>query len=494
LFNPKNSVSSLGMNEKEVLLVFPGKYKAPDPQVPLSVLHIAAMLKQDGFSVRILDMRLQDYRRYRLGEPVFVGISCMSGMQIRYALEFARYVKQQKPACPLVWGGVHPTLLPEQTASHELVDVVVRGEGELIVKDLANHLSLGKPLSEVAGVTYKSEGAIKSNPDGEVINLNDIPINLPYELLQTDKYPSIKTGRFHIQTSRGCPHRCGFCYNTLFNKQKWRGKNAKRVLDEIEYVLGKFPNVKIIDPIDDNFFVDKQRVEDICHGLLERKLNIQWRANCRFDYLSGYDGNFLGLLEMSGCVELDFGGESGSERLQEFIHKDVTAEQILRSVQNLKIWAPKIEPYVSWMSGLPGETDEDLNKTFDLMDQMRTVNSKVQHYGIFVYTPFPSPVIDQLPLRFKQPKSLEEWSDIAVFHFNPPWHSKTQLAKLHTISAVTRIAFYPKTRIQERSLAFRFAYGLINKIARYRWRHRNFSYPVELKIIDAVARKFKGYL
>jgi anaerobic magnesium-protoporphyrin IX monomethyl ester cyclase len=187
LFNPKNSVSSLGMNEKEVLLVFPGKYKAPDPQVPLSVLHIAAMLKQDGFSVRILDMRLQDYRRYRLGEPVFVGISCMSGMQIRYALEFARYVKQQNPRCPLVWGGVHPTLLPEQTASHELVDVVVRGEGELIVKDLANHLSMGKPLSEVAGVTYKSEGVIKSNPDGEVINLNDIPINLPYELLQTDK-------------------------------------------------------------------------------------------------------------------------------------------------------------------------------------------------------------------------------------------------------------------------------------------------------------------
>ena len=146
--------SSLSSNDsKEVLLAFPGKFKAPDPQVPLSLLHIAAMLKQEGFTVRILDMRLEDYRHYHLGNPVFVGISCMSGMQIRYALEFARYVKKQNLSCPIVWGGVHPTLLPEQTVSHELVDIVVRGEGELIVKDLANRLSNSQPIDTVAGIT-----------------------------------------------------------------------------------------------------------------------------------------------------------------------------------------------------------------------------------------------------------------------------------------------------------------------------------------------------
>lgn len=490
-----NTNSHLSINgSKEVLLAFPGKYKAPDPQVPLSLLHIAALLKQEGFTVRILDMRLEDYRHYHLGTPVFVGISCMSGMQIRYALEFARYVKKQNLSCPIVWGGVHPTLLPEQTVSHELVDIVVRGEGELIVKDLANRLSNSQPIDTVAGITYKSKGVIKSNPDGEVIDLDAIPVNLPYDLLQTDKYPSIKSGRFHIQTSRGCPHKCGFCYNSVFNKRKWRGKSAKRVLDEIEYVLSKFPNVKIIDPIDDNVFVDKKRVEDICQGILDRKLNVQWRANCRFDYLSTYDKKFLELLEKAGCVELDFGGESGSARLQQFIHKDVTAEEMLQSVQALRVWAPFIEPYVSWMSGLPGETDEDLAQTFDLMDQMSAVNPKTQHYGIFVYTPFPSPVLDHLPKEFKSPKSLEEWSDIAVFHFDPPWHSKAHVAKLHTISAVTRCAFYPQSRIKERDLAFRFAYGLMNKLARYRWRHRYFGFPIELKIANALARKFKGYL
>jgi radical SAM superfamily enzyme YgiQ (UPF0313 family) len=142
-------------DKPEAVLVYPGKYKAPNPIVPLAMLYLAASLEQEGFAVRILDMRLQDYRRFELGEPVFVGISCMSGLQIKYALEFARYARLRNNRVPLVWGGVHPTLLPEQTASNELVDVVVRGEGELIIKDVANALAEDQPLDDVAGVTYK---------------------------------------------------------------------------------------------------------------------------------------------------------------------------------------------------------------------------------------------------------------------------------------------------------------------------------------------------
>ena len=439
-------------------------------------------------------MRLEDYHHFQVGAPLFVGISCMSGLQIKYALEFARYTRLKAPLSPLVWGGVHPTLLPQQTASNDFVDIVVRGEGELIVKDLANALAQDRPLDDVAGITYSVNGSIKSNPDGKVIDLDAIPIALPYELLPMEKYPSFKAGRFHVQTSRGCPHRCGFCYNTLFNKNRWRGKSANRVLDEIEFILKKYPHINIIDPIDDNVFVDEHRVKQICQGIIDRKLAVRWRANCRFDYLASYGKDFLELLERSGCVELDFGGESGSERLQQLIHKDVTAEEMLESVDKLRRWAPSIEPYVSWMSGLPTETDEDLAQTFDLMDRMREVNQKTQHYGIFVYTPFPSPVMNYLPPEFEAPQTLEEWGSIHVFHFNPPWHSKTRVEKLHTISAVTRLAFYPQARIRERDLAFKFAYGIMNRIAKYRWRHRNFRFPIEMKVTDAVARWFKGFL
>ncbi len=479
---------------REILLVFPGRYKAPNPQVPLCLLHIASPLMSEGYKVRIIDMRIENYREFKIGNPVFVGISSMSGPQIRYGLEFARKVRAEKPSCPIVWGGVHPSLLPEQTAASQYVDVVVRGEGEMTIVELACKLGAGQPLNAVAGVTYKSEGRIKSNPDGPLIDMDTIPVELPYEFLRLDKYPALKTGRFHMQTSRGCPHRCGYCYNILFNKRKWRGKSAARVLDEIEYVLEKFPNVKIIDPIDDNFFVDKKRVEDVCRGIIKRKINVTWRANCRFDYFAHYDKDFVSLLEKSGCVELDFGGETASNRLLSLIGKDITSDQIIKAAENLRNWAPSIELYVSWMSGLPTETDEDLKKTCDLMDKMTQTNPKTQHYGFFVYTPFPSPLLEALGPEFKPPQSLEEWGNIEMFHFKAPWHSKKYIERLQAMSAVTSFAFYPKGKIKEYSILFQLGYGMLNRMAKFRWKHRYFEFPVELKTVNAIARKSRGYL
>jgi anaerobic magnesium-protoporphyrin IX monomethyl ester cyclase len=480
---------------KDVLLVFPGKYHAPNAQVPLSLLNIASSLIQSGFKTRLLDMRVEEYRTVMIGNPVFVGISAIHDSQIRYGLDFAKKTRTESPNVLIVWGGVHPSLLPEQTLASRYVDIVVRGEGESTVADLAHNLEAGEPLDAVKGISYKAEGEIKHNPDASLINLDSISINLPYELLKLDSYPTFKAGRFHIQTSRGCPHSCSYCYNSVFNRRRWRAKNPRRVLDEIEYIIEKFPNVKIIDPVDDNFFVDRKRVEDICRGMLERKINVKWRADCRFDYLSRYEGKFLELLQKAGCIELDFGGESGSERLQFLIGKDVTPDQMRTSVANLRKWAPNIEPYVSWMSGFPTETEEDLNKTFNLMDEMTQANPKTQHFGIFTYTPLSSNPLDTLlGPDFKPPQSLEEWGDVDVFHFSPSWHSKAYVKKLHAVSAVTKYAFYPQVRVREWSLAHRLSYGVLNKFAKFRWKHRFFRYPIEVRIADALTKKSRGYL
>jgi radical SAM superfamily enzyme YgiQ (UPF0313 family) len=484
------------LHNTEVLLVFPGKYHSPDPQVPLGILHAAYPLVNEGYDVRIFDMRLEDYRTFKLGNPVFVGISSMTGFQIQFTLDFAKKVRTEIPSCPIVWGGIHPSLLPEQTVRNPYVDIVVRGEAEAVITDLANALKTNQSLYNVKGITYRFNGEIRSNRDSQPINLDSIPVELPVNLLDLDKYPSVKAGRFHIQTSRGCPHKCGYCYNALFNKQKWRGKSPERVLDEIEYILERYPHVKIIDPIDDNFFVDKKRVEDICNGLIERKISVAWRANCRFDYLSKYSEEFISLLERSGCKELDFGGESGSEHLLRLMDKEITPAQMLESVENLKQYAPSIKPFVSWMSGLPSETNEDLQKTFDLMDEMSRVNPNTQHFGVFVFTPFPSPIATDLIQheQFVSPKSLEEWSEVDVFHFKPPWHPKEYVERLHAISAITRYAFQPEDRIKESGIAFRVGYRILGGIAKYRWRKRAFNHCIEMKVIDALARRFRGWV
>ncbi len=488
------STSKLDMQKKQVILVFPGKYKSTNPQMPLSIIHVADPLVHAGYKVRILDMRVENYRTFHVGNPVFVGISSMSGTQISYGLQFAKKVRVESPSSPIVWGGVHSSLQPEQTAKSNYVDIVVRGEGDLVVVKLANRLSEGRPLDDVEGITFKKEGTIRNNPDAPLIDLDSIPLDLPFNLLHLDRYPSLEKGRFHIQTSRGCPHSCGFCYNLIYNKRKWRGKSSHRVIAEIEYVLKEFPNTKIIDMIDDNFFVDEKRVEDICQALIDRNINVAWRASCRFDYLSTYSKNFIELLEKSGCKELDFGGETGSERLQSLICKDITYEQMISSLENLKRWGSNIEVYVSWVSGLPTETDDDLNDTFDLMDKMSEIYPKTQHFGLFIYTPYPSPIMDPLLIEFKPPQTLEEWGKVEVYRFKPPWHSKSQVKKLQAISAVSLLAFYPKDRIDEASFYFRIGFKVLNRIEKYRWRHRYFSIPIELKIVDALTKKFKGYL
>jgi anaerobic magnesium-protoporphyrin IX monomethyl ester cyclase len=478
----------------DVLLVFPGRFKAPDPQVPLQLLHVAGALQRAGYRPRILDLRLHDHRRLSLGDPVFVGITAMSGPQIRYGVEFAHHVRAALPGTAIVWGGVHPTLLPEQTVASPAADIVVRGEAELVVGPLADALAAGAALHDVAGITFLDDGQACSTPDAGLIDLDSIPVELPWDLLELERYPTLQSGRVHLQTSRGCPHRCGFCYNTGFNDRRWRGKSPGRVVDEMAYLLERFPATKILDPVDDNFFVNRKRAEAICNGILERGLKVAWRANCRFDYLATYEGAFLSLLERAGCMELDFGGESGSAAMQDFVSKDVTAEEILRSVENLARYAPSIDPFASWLSGLPGETFADMEQTFDLMDAMEAANPRTQHYGIFMYTPFPSPLLETLPPEFTPPQSLEEWGEIEVFHFLPPWHDAAYVRKLQGVSAVTRWAFYPRSRIDEHGPAFKAAYSAVNRAARYRWRTRRFDRPLELQLANEASRRLRGFL
>ncbi len=487
------SAPSKSDTDESVLLVFPGKYKVPNPQVPLSLLHLAAYLKRSDFGVKIFDMRTEKYNDSLIRDPLFVGISSMSGHQIRFGLDLAKKVRESNVKTPIIWGGVHPTLLPEQTVANKSVDVVVRGEGEETIVELAKRFAANKPLNDVAGITYKVDGNIRSNPDRLPIKMDEIPINLPYELINTENYPSFKSGRFHIQTSRGCPHRCGFCYNSVFNKHGWRSKSIERVLDEFELILEKYPTTKCLDIIDDNYFVEGARVESICRGMLERGIDTTWRADCRFDYMSRYDENFLRLLEKSGCVELNFGAETGSEHLLELIHKDVTPEMMFKSVEKLRDYAPSIEPYVFWMSGLPKETEGDLEETYRVMETLSEINEKTQHVEICIYTPFPSPMLEEFASDYKLPTSLEEWGGVDVFHFRPPWHEKRYVDKLEAISAVTRYAFYPEARIIEMKQPYRAGYKLVHRLASLRWKHKYFGLPLELKAVTSLSRRVRGY-
>lgn len=483
--------------KQKILLVYPSQTGNFNPEIPLALLYVSSVLRENNIPCEIFDMQIKDYKECNLSDVFCVGITTMTGSMIKYGLEFAKMVREYDKKIPLIWGGVHPSLLPEQTVKSPFVDIVVRAEGELTFLELIAALKNKKSLEKIKGITYRDKGKIISIPDRPFMNLNSLPLHLPYDLLDMPKYSKLL---FPIHTARGCPSGCTFCYNQSYNHRSFRYKSAKRVLDEVAYVIKKYKVKTVSFTWEDNFFVHKDRVEEICNGMIRRNFNIQWEGFCRFDYMSGYDDKFLKLVEKSGCTLISFGGESGNqELLDKVIHKGITIKQVKEATK--KMAKTKISQVVSFMCGVPTETPEKLRETMDLIDELIKINPRTKPNGLFFYTPYPGTELFDLVVRkyhFKPPKSLEDWQDYKIYRdVKCTWLPKDYAVMLQQISIMTRFPFYTDTfKVPEQFNKFpmREAYRTLSSLARLRWKHRFFKYPYEWKILEKIIEKTRGFV
>jgi len=481
--------------KKDVILVYAGKPGMPNPELPLSIIYLGWALQKSGYNPKLLDMRVSPYDKVDFSKALCVGISVTTNT-VSYALDIAKHVRKIDASLPIIWGGVHPSLLPVETAENEYVDIAVRGEGELTLVEILQKLEAKESLASVKGVTYRNGNEIKTNPDREFMDLKIIDAKLPYHLLDLEGYPYIKKGSFSIQTSRGCPHRCGFCYNLSFNKRNWRAKSAEQVLEEIKYLVEEFKVNKIYTMGDDEYFINRQRIEEICEGLLRENIGIGWGSFCRFDRFSKYDKPFIDLIEKSGCLGLTFGGESGSPQVLTAINKDITIDQIITSTK--KMAQTNMMQIVSFMCGLPGETEKDLEQTFNLVDLLLKINPKVIVNGIVTYTPYPGTSLYDLIVReygFKPPQSLQQWADYSIYgNINAPWVDKKRQKLLETVSIMTRFVFYGKHYNIAPHIRFKHIYRMFNFLARTRWSHKYFGFPIEWMLVKKMLKYLRGYV
>jgi len=365
--------------KKNVLVV----YSTPDVRreiknvnalLPASVLYVATPASKE-YNITILDTRLQpDWKNVIIDLNKkgihAVGLSCMTGYQIQSALEVAGYVRSINPSIPLIWGGVHPSLVPEQTLRNALVDFVVIGLGEETFLELLNNLDKPESYPSIKGIGFKKNGSISINPERGFFDLNKYPIP-NYKLTNIDDY--IIEGQIPIFTSRGCPHRCTFCYNLAFNHKKYTAISTEHVIEHIEYIINNHPKITAISFTDDNFFVNRKRVVEICSKLIEKGIKLRLSSGCRADYLDSFDMEFLKLLKRTGFFEVYIGVESGSEKILDAIHKDIDVPQVLRI--NKKLKEAGITARFGFMGGFPGETIEDVKKTLKLMVDILDDNS-----------------------------------------------------------------------------------------------------------------------
>jgi radical SAM superfamily enzyme YgiQ (UPF0313 family) len=478
---------------KNILLVYPGNHNSITKRLPLSILFLAESLIKNGYSPVLLDMQVDEFDEKMLADVICVGISTLTGEQITYGIQIAGKIRKINPDIPLVWGGIHPSIMPDQTIMHPLVDYVIYGEGEDAFPILVKTLASGKEIGEVPNLVFKSKNGIVSTPRLDFIQFNKTN-NLPYDLLSLSKYQTAT--RFEYQSSRGCPHGCLFCYNKGFNDFKWRSKESSIVLDELEQIEKRF-NPQYLFFVDDEFFINKRRAQEIISGMMQRGLDFQWKAAIRIDTINSYDADMLELLDKSGCMELPMGAESGSDRILSLVKKKIRRKDIIDSAQKTK--GMRLVPQYSFMSGFPTETTDDLRQTIACIDEVWKINKEIKVNGLFFATPFPGTELFDLALQngYKPPRNLEEWGDIdfILSYKNVPYIPKSFTNNLVVYAFLIRFRYLwmhsatflrnPMNRSTVKYwgfIAFRVLFKPFEILFNLRWRKRFSKIPLDISI------------
>lgn len=461
----------------KVLLIYCGT-KSKLPRIPYGLLELASFIRDKGYKPEILDARIQDYLSFNPSNYLCIGLSCMTGAGLKIAMEISQYSKSKNKSIPVIWGGNHVSAEP-QSITEPFIDAIVVGEGEK---------AFIKILKEIQSNKFK--GGIYEQ---ELIDMNEL--GLPaYDLINLNRY--LDRNDLSYSPTRGCPHKCIFCYVENFHKRKWRSKSVKKTVEEIHEIVNKYNPGKLKFDIGDNFFANKQYALDVCKGITD--LNIKWASTCRVDYLAAFTEEEMKIIKDSGCWALQLGCESGNQEILNYIQKGITPEQSKIAVK--KCVAHGILATVNFVIGFPNETKRQRMDTLDLYDTLANLGGSM--IGIFVLYPFAGTKFyrDAIKLGYKPPANINEWVNIELKREKLPWHGKIagELQTISTISRfkyfITQIKYMPKRDIENKIglPMWAVSFGIIPfKIsAALRWKYRFFKGGYEWLLFKIILKHF----
>lgn len=398
----------------KVLLIFPNS-KAHTCTPPVGLGYMASVLIKNGHEAHILDCKklnmeniAQICEKIKEISPELIGISVMTSNYMQ-AKEMV-YAFKKEFDMPIVLGGTHISALPIDSLMETKADFAVIGEGEITLLELVEALSSNcKDFSKIDGIVFLKEGKAVITKQREFIQDLD-SLGFPaWELMPPNTYlpaPQLFFIKRYpvapIQTSRGCPYACSFCGSAVTWRRSWRARSPKHVVDEIEMLVNKF-GVKEIHFQDDNLTLKKERIKAICDDIIKRKLDIVWKCpnGVRIETL---DEEVLKKMKQSGCYQLAFGIESGSEKVLKRANKQLSLKKV-EEVVNLTAKVG-IEAHGFFIIGLPGENKESVIQTINLAKKLPFCSATFP-----LLTPLPGTEIFDLYLKQKDMKSIN-WSEI----------------------------------------------------------------------------------
>jgi radical SAM superfamily enzyme YgiQ (UPF0313 family) len=305
----------------------------------------------NNFSALPFEEQAERLLRYA---PSYVGISMMTSNRFS-SMELAGSVKELLPNAKVILGGPHASEMPEAILSRvPAVDAVVIGEGEDSFEELIRFWEEGKEISEVRGIAYRQGGrSVRTRPRSPISNLDRLP------------HPAGKFAYENIGTSRGCTYRCGFCASSRFWGSGIRYHSADWVADEIE-MLYRNHGIREFRINDDVFTLNRERTIAVCKEILARGLYIRFRCMSRVNTLCP---ERLAWLRKAGCYQIDFGVESGSDRILKAMGKKADVEQAVKAFRMTREAGVRTGCFL--LIGYPGEDDRSISETKQLVRKLR---------------------------------------------------------------------------------------------------------------------------
>jgi len=300
---------------------------------PLGLAYIASVLLGAGYDVSAIDFNVGGLDPHALerilkeGSPSIVGVSVHTETYFN-GLKIAEIAKQVNPGIMVVMGGTHATVMYEEVARERKVDVVVRGEGEYTMLELANCLIRSKGnLAEIRGIAYREDGVVKTTPERPFIKNPD---ELPFPARELFPITLYETPGQVLMSRGGCPFNCRFCAVNNIWKGSRRFRSPENVAKEIFHILANFQLEEIAFG-DDTFTLNRERVIGLCDLLKDLREIFPWRWKCatRVDLV---DKELLEKMYEAGCYNIQFGVEAGSQKILDSIGKKITLEQVRKAV------------------------------------------------------------------------------------------------------------------------------------------------------------------
>jgi radical SAM superfamily enzyme YgiQ (UPF0313 family) len=368
---------------KILLAYISGMADCRDPYIsllPTGVCSLHACLRDAGFDSILANFSgwgSAEIKRYIAElKPDVVGISQWTHNR-HASMELAGLIRGLIPDSIIIMGGAHATFSHSAILRNgSPVDCVVLGEGEDTLLDVARHCQQNVNWRDVPGIAYCCDGEVMVNAARPPLkNLDQLPMAARF--LEYSVGVDIQLQAEFIITTRGCPSACSFCSSPKFWERKVRFRSPEQIVGEIQYIRDRFGLI-YFSLRDDTFTVDRARTIEFCRVLIERRLHVVWNCQSR---VSTLDEELLVWMKRAGCECIQLGVESGSPRILSQLGKSITPSQVEHAAGLIRNVGINLSIYL--ITDVPGETEDDLRQTIELVRRIRPDDGYVSPLAYF---------------------------------------------------------------------------------------------------------------